>query len=223
MEQLIFFAIIILFSVIDSIARTRRKRQQAQRVPAPSDSGRPEWDWDEDEPGTYDADPSYDDAVEERDEVRPLPEYTRPYGSGSGDRPAQPKSSEGMIPQDIWEEIAGLARGRLPTQPSPAPRPPAPVRVPVERTPDRRAESVPARSAGAHRVHRAHAGYGTDPSSRAKSEQDDLDPLAVTVSADVSAARRQLRSDSVNALRRAMILQEVLAPPAALRPERWEE
>lgn len=221
MEELIFFAIIVLFSVIDSIARTRRKRQQAQQVPAPSDSGRPGWEWEEDEPSAYNAEPSYDDDVE--DEVGPLPGYARPYGSGSDDRPARPKSSEGMIPRDIWEEIAGMARGRLPTQPSPAPRPSAPSPAPVEPKPVRRVERVPARSAGAHRVHRAHLGYGTDPSSRARSEQDGLDPLAVSVSADVSAARRQLSSNSVHALRRAMILQEVLAPPAALRGDRWEE
>ena len=77
----------------------------------------------------------------------------------------------------------------------------------------------PARPVASHRVHLAHAEYGTDPSERSRSEQDGLDPLARTLSADAKAIRGQLLSNSASALRRAIILQEVLGPPKAMREE----
>ena len=77
----------------------------------------------------------------------------------------------------------------------------------------------PARPVASHRVHRAHAEYGTDPPERSRSEQDGLDPLARTLSADAKAIRGQLLSNSASALRRAIILQEVLGPPKAMREE----
>lgn len=210
MEQLIFIALIVIFSILDSVAR-KRKRQQ-ERMPQGESSGLPEWDRQGDLE-TYDAEPSYDEPVEVETVRRgpgprrePLPRWS-PKGRVERTRPT---SSEGMIPSDIWEEIAGLARDRLPA-PEPAPPPPPP---PVE------VEPVPVR---AHRVHRSHAGYGTDPSSRPRSEQDDLDPLKTRISEDARAVRRQLGSRSSSALRRAVILQEVLGPPAAMRPERFPE
>ena len=68
-------------------------------------------------------------------------------------------------------------------------------------------------------MHLAHAGYGTDPSERAPSEQDGLDPLARTLSSDARAIRVQLLSDSASALRQAIILQEVLGPPKAMQED----
>lgn len=198
MEELIFFGIIILFSIIDSIARTRKKRRQGTLPqPAPDE---PEW---EDDVSAYDSVPSYEDID------RPA-EHTQPYRSKAGRSSAGAQSSEGMIPADIWGEIAGLARGRLPEL---DPAPPPPVAI----------EPIPARPVQTHRVHLAHAHYGTDPSSRPKSEQDGLDPLAQKLSADASAVRRQLRSHSKGALRRAVILHEVLGPPAAEKADRFQE
>jgi hypothetical protein len=77
----------------------------------------------------------------------------------------------------------------------------------------------PARPRPSHRVHRAHAEFGTDPSERTRSEQDGLDPLARTLSADAKAVRGQLLSDSASALRQAIILQEVLGPPKAMQED----
>jgi len=195
MEELIFFAIIIFFSVIDSIARSRKKnRQQGGSLPAPGEPG--QWEWeekeDEEEPYSYEAEASY--------EAPP----------NAPNKPAPGKSSEGMIPGDIWEEIAGLARGRVPAPSRPAPRP-----VEIEVIPERPVET--------HRVHRAHAGFGTDPSTRARSAEDDLDPLAKSLSADAAAVRRQLSSGNAHQLRQAIVLQELLGPPAALRQGRFEE
>ena len=66
-------------------------------------------------------------------------------------------------------------------------------------------------------VHLTHASYGTDPSERPPSEQDGMDPLAETLSRDAAAVRSQLLSDNASALRQAIILREVLAPPVAMR------
>jgi len=204
MEELIFFAIIIFFSIIDSVARSRKKKRAGSPLPAP----RAPQEWEPEEP-TYDSGPSYDELEVEDSQPAPLPSYTQPYDSTGTSRGTSADSSQGMIPADIWEEIAGLAMGRTPTRR----KPPPPVEV----------EAIPARPLETHRVHLSHAGYGTDPSSRAKSAEDDLDPLAHHLGADASAVRKQLKSHSNHALRQAVILQEVLGPPAALRPERFSE
>jgi hypothetical protein len=74
-----------------------------------------------------------------------------------------------------------------------------------------------------HSVHQSHAGFGTDPSARARSEQDGLDPLERRLSADASAVHQQLRTGGRHALRQAFILHEVLGPPVAMRPDRYQE
>jgi len=230
MEQLIFIAIVVIFSILDSVARTKKKRQGRGPLPAPE--APEEWETEEDR---YDTRASRDEVQVRRapEEAKPLPEYTQPYGSTpEAERPA-PKGSEGMIPSDLWEEIAGLARGRLPDQP-PAPRPmprreapPAPKPAPRrEATPARarsEAGAVPPRPVETHRVHQAHAGFGTDPSSRARSREDGLDPLAFELGLDADAARHQLLSRDRHALRQAVILQEILGPPAALRNDPFED
>lgn len=209
MEELIFIAIIIFFSIIDSIARKKKKRQG--QMPGPTSPAPGEWEWEDEEPATYDADASYDGRYEvEEAKAEPPPRYTRPYGSSTGTSREEPRSSEGMVPADIWEEIAGLTRGKAR---EPEPPPPAPVEV----------EPIPPRPVGRHRVHRAHLEYGTDPSTRRRSEQDEIDPLRVRLSRDAAAVRRQLRSHRRHALRRAVILHEILGPPAATRPERFEQ
>jgi hypothetical protein len=213
MEELIFFAIIIIFSIIDSIARTRKKK----RAGTPDETSRlpQEWTWEEDEEAdeaevaTYDAGGSYDDRYKADEEPVGLRgEGSSQPGYGGGAR-TSPKTSEGMIPADIWQEISGLARGR---QPAPKPSPP-PVEV----------EAIPRRPVELHRVHRAHAGFGTDPSSRARSEQDVLNAPRRTLSRDALAVRQQLQSHKRSALRRAVLLQEILGPPAADRPERFPD
>lgn len=211
MEQLIFFAVIIIFSILDSVARSRKKKQQqGTGLPAPTKPGRrravPRYDTEathepkptyesertyESQP-SYDAEPSYDVAPSYDDDV--------PDEAGSG----------GLIPSDIWKEIEALATGRPPARRRP---PPPPVEL----------EAIPARPVETHRVHRAHVEYGTDPSSRARSAQDGLDPLARSLGADAAAVRKQLRSRSAHALRQAVILQEVLGPPAAMRPDPGSE
>jgi hypothetical protein len=124
-----------------------------------------------------------------------------------------------MIPADLWEEIANLARGQVPAPPAPKP---APVPVPTPAPARPRAARGPTRPAEKHRVHRSHVGFGTDPSTRPPSEQDGLDPLAGHLGVDAASARRQLLSRDRHSLRQAVILQEVLGPPAALRPDPFD-
>lgn len=212
MEQLIFFAIIIIFSIIDSVARSKKKKQQQMGTGAPAPEAPearerkravPRYDTERTHEAqrtyeaerTYEHQPSYD--ADPSSDAAPSYDDDLPDEAGS----------QAMIPADIWEEIAGLARGRVPAPTRPAPPPPAPVAPPVE----------------THRVHRAHKGYGTDPSSRAPSEQDGLDPLATQTSADALAVRAQLRRQGAHALRQAVIFHEILGPPVAIRPDRFEE
>jgi hypothetical protein len=225
MEELIFFAVIIFFSIIESIARSRKKQSGGQpQIPADWEPEEQQREWRPErsaerpaEPPretrtvTYDSSPSHDDlATREAADARQSLDASR--GSGS----------EGMIPADIWDEIAGLTRERMrqlepqPPAPLPAPLPPA--------TPSGRAawgKRTP-RVGQQHRVHLSHAGYGTDPSSRAASAHDGMDPLAQKLSADVRTVRKQLRHGR-HALRQAVILQEVLGEPASLRPEAFRD
>lgn len=272
MEELIFFAVIIFFSILESVARTRkgkaggetdgplpesREREAGQPDLQP---GRPTSRGSGDLPA-YDDDPSYDDPMaseegmsyheialerRQRREDRSLDRYKTPTGT---DRPTRetPRtsrpSSETMLPGDLLEQLEGLARGRqvererartvdLPDQSPPLPTPiertevgtghastdPVGTRGPVgstapvgSRTPVRSRSPI-----GEHFVHGSHAGYGTDPSSRARSEQDGLDPLAEYLDSDGVAVRRQLFGGRAG-LRQAFVLKEVLGPPKALR------
>jgi hypothetical protein len=238
MEELIFFGVIILFSILESIARSRKAKQSGEgedadprpdRSRLPDLSGRAEWEPERRLPQlpdlpTYDEDPSYDDGVGAGASRAPRRDAPSPMRSGGS-------AAETMLPAELLEELAELAgrvearRGGARTVRTPKTSPSLPewrdergqgrsrlpVRVPT-RSPAMSGEQRPD-----HAVHRSHRGYGTDPSERARSEQDGLDPLAVSISEDVAAVRRQLGSHSPSSLRRALILQEVLGPPAALR------
>ena len=232
MEEPIFFAVIIFFSIIESIARSRKaKRQQSggelPDLPLPPEV---EPDWRDEHVGpmrdnlpTYDEDPSYDDAVS----AGARGGATRPSaGSGSISGSSRTRteesrpSSETMLPGGLFEELAELAGQlekakarpiKLPKQSPPIPRAPRPAPVELYRGEARKVEK--------HRVHRAHAGYGTDPSDRVRSEQDGLDPLATFLSEDARAVREQLASSDPSQLRRAFILHEVFGPPISLREE----
>jgi hypothetical protein len=235
MEELIFFAVIIAFSILESISRSRKaKARGGAKLPTPE-----EWRMEadaakaRDELPTYDAEPSYDDAVRDR----PLPRYTQPHGTATAAPPPRPSTPSPPPPPtgaelaaDIWAEIAGLAGAKS--------RPPEPKKVSVPRQspplPPKPPPTVTGRRKGTvtmpsersapkeHFVHASHAGYGTDPSERKPSEQDGMDPLAERLGRDPTVIRAQLLSADAHQLRQAIILQEVLGPPAALREDRFE-
>jgi len=232
-EQLIFVGIILFFSVLEAIARRGRERRGAE-PPAPEDwpapgeprrvpevRPRPESARPTPTGGlpTYDDEPSFDERI--------LDETPRPQ--------ARPESqgSEGMVPADVWEEILALARGGGPPQaPRPAqrPAPPAPPRPPAPGprapTPRARRPTVPpskAKPAGeraepVHPVHLTHPKMGTPVKDRLTAPAA---PPSRSVSRDARAALDAISAGHAS-LRRAVLLAEVLGPPAALRGDPYE-
>jgi len=262
MEELIFFAVLIFFSIIESIARSRKQRKGGGHLPeipedVPSERGREAERAErprprpspQPRPRMSDV-PSYDDDVSF--DSRASSETERSFdevASSEEERRRRASSSESMIPADIWEEIAGIAREAKVELPAPRPKPqprlppapktqlPPPRRGPqpsrpapksAPKTPQRaRPQAVPRKPAAlegtaAHPVHLSHAGYGTDPSERARSAQD-VRQSAAPVHADASAVRDQLRGQGAHALRQALILHEVLGPPVSSKPDRFSE
>ncbi len=236
MEQLIFFGVIILFTILESSARTKRAKRRAEEQAGAEDHPPLQAEWEEQafdaRFSTYDAEPAdEDDGIP----GEPLPRYTRPYESHDESdeyAAAEQETSQGVAPpRGLFAELAGLAArleeasrqasqqsSRIPVAGG-EPPPAEPSRAVVPRP---ESGFGPAEVRPEHMVHSAHADYGTDPSERAPSEQDGLDPLARHLSADARAVREQLRSHSAHALRQAVVLQEVLGPPAALRGDRLE-
>jgi len=259
MEELIFFAVIILFSIIESISRSRKAKREGEDGPTLPDHPAPEpWEADEAEHASYDTEPSYDELETEPSRSSPTHREGGEAPAGAGSSRAPAPSSETMLPGDLLEELMGLAgrrsgrggeqrpperstrhpvpstrrhdpstrrpeRSKRPTEPSTGMEPWAGARAPTTGTgPVVRTQPRPSpeRMPAPHRVHLSHREYGTDPSERAASLEGRIDPLRERHDPDAAAVHRQLRSHSKSALRRAIILQEVLGPPVALRDER---
>lgn len=141
-----------------------------------------------------------------------------------GDKEA---SSEGMIPSDVWEEILGLARGKPPApKPESVPRAESPSELPSAEEeaprrplpergrPEPKARAIPA-SHRAGAVH--HRTAVTDVESRLGVVAS---PVQGTGREPGDGVRQELfGSGSVEELRKAIILKEVLGKPLALREE----
>jgi hypothetical protein len=193
MEALVIIAVLVLFSMLDAVAR----KQRQARLPEGEEAGPPDAPRSQPAP---DVPRSYHDEIEP--ELRP--------------RSTTMTSAEEPLPADLWEEIRRLAQGRAPTQPMPAPRPRRPA--PPPRRPKEQPRGVPAPAE--HPVHRAHANMGRPLAERRT-------PLERPAqgrhpSADVQAVREMLSAGGASALRRAVILKEVLGPPAAMRGDPYE-
>ena len=139
----LFFVLVLLFWVLETVASARRKRRAQAEFPDENESG---------ETGSGEV------------VMRPLPERSAPLPaptrSGSPTRvplpertgryerspiPAPPpvrgrpgdeESAEGMLPRDLWEELEGMVRG-------PAPLPQEVPRAPVPEAPRSRVPEVP--------------------------------------------------------------------------------
>jgi hypothetical protein len=237
MEELIFFAVIIFFSIIESIARSRKAKQgegEEQGMPLPDLPAPEPW-----EPVPSDVDIESYDEEPTHDEIATSSRTTEsPPKRATGPRRT---SAETMLPGDLLEELAGLAgrlekgrarpaphphRGTYPPLPAPTP-PPAPRhKLPAPRFPspvEKHRARLPEVMPEAHEVHLSHWDYGTDPSQRAPSRESVIDPFAERHDPDAAAVTRQLRSRSRSALRRAIILHDVLGPPMALREDRFQD
>ena len=115
-----------------------------------------------------------------------------------------------ILPADLWEEITGAMR--LP-EPEPVEETPLPEREPVRTSRKRQPDP------SVHPIHSTHPEYGTDPSERTASIQHGLGSLTDTLELRASVARDQLGLGDRKALRKAVILHEVLGPPLALREQ----
>jgi len=117
-----------------------------------------------------------------------------------------------ILPADLWAEITGAMR--LP-EPEPVEETPLPEREPVRTSRKRQPDPDPS----VHPIHSTHPEYGTDPSERTASIQHGLGSLTDTLELRASVARDQLGLGDREALRKAVILHEVLGPPLALREQ----
>ena len=115
-----------------------------------------------------------------------------------------------ILPADLWEEITGAMR--LP-EPEPVEETPLPEREPVRTSRKRQPDP------SIHPIHSTHPEYGTDPSERTASIQHGLGSLTDTLELRASVTRDQLGLGDREALRKAVILHEVLGPPLALREQ----
>jgi hypothetical protein len=201
-EQLIFIGVLVVFSILNEIAKKKKAEALAKQQGEGAGELTPEeLDW------------MFDPVVEDVADAE-----------GQGDNPGRAgatsagSGAEGVIPRNVWEEIAALASGAPLPPPAPA-EPPTPVKpvapepVRAERLPPERGPARPA-----HEVHQAHAKYGTPVSQR-------LRPLDTPEMHRVDARSREVRDTLAlleggrESLRQAVILQEVLGPPVSLRDE----
>ncbi len=245
MGELIFFGILLLVSLLESIARTRKQKRAEQG--------------EDGEEAVGGAPP------------RERPRAGRAERAEERHTPEERRSAAEMLPRELWEELAGLAGGGATTaerrpapephppaprrfpqpvpepgrfpQPAPRPRPapspepaappvprpaasreprfgkggPATPRFPVEGSRDlRRSEIYGGDLTESHPIHQAHRYYGTDPSSRPAT----ADPVAAPTSAHRDHVRSVLLGEAgPEALRRAFVLQEVLGRPVSMRGE----
>lgn len=219
MGELVFFAVIILFSILEAVAKRRKQGEAGEEGGDEGES------WT---PAPVERQPK--PKAERRPRIERGSASSSSTDRGMPQRGAgREEPSETMIPADLWEEIAGLATGQTPRR-----RPKAEPEgmhteearslepLEVERIED---DIRPARtytgarvpsSADAHPVHRSHVGYGTDPSKRAPSEQDWR--AAERGNRNAKRVRAMLRgSEGTDALKQAVILREVLGPPVSMK------
>lgn len=228
MEQLIFIGIILLFSMLEAVARKKKESGEGPAPEAPRQSlpevvlpRRPEGRAPEVRVPSYDEDPSFDDAAN--------------AGSRGGPARVRP-TSEGLIPADVWEEIQAMARGAPapvrnapPAPPAPAPRrAPAPTSARRTSRPPAPPMSLEARKGRPpavpevdvvvpeHAVHLTHAAYGKPVQDRLTGFDDTHKPRGLSVEA--VALRRVLRGGGAP-LRQAILLQEILGPPVSLKDD----
>lgn len=225
MEELIFLALLVVFSVLEAVFKKRRQAAEGEGEPegtdvtSPGEVERPADRTEEPEPM----------AVEPR-----LPSSRR-----EGPSPFEPAGSEEMVPRDLWDEIAALARGEKPgagsrsregvdLEPTPGPevgpgrRPvrvgrgePVPSTSPVRRGQVGRDEIGRGGAAGRRPPRRGRPEFGTDPSERLPVSQ----PPRPRASDELRAVRRALVEGGAAEARKAVILHEVLGKPLAYREE----
>ncbi|HSG09414.1 MAG TPA: hypothetical protein VLA36_13720 [Longimicrobiales bacterium] len=228
MEQLIFVGIILLFSMLEAVARKKRETGETgaelpqAKLPERTAEARPPRPPQRTLP-SYDQDPSFDDMAD----------------AGSQGAARRPASSEGLIPVEVWEEIQAIARGdKAPARsapPRPRPKAPSPPDREAARVPTRaprpatapmstvarktRAEPEPEVAGGTapeHAVHLTHPKFGKPVHDRLTGFDDAS--RARGLSAEAKAVRSVLRGGGAG-LRQAVLLEDILGPPVSLKDD----
>lgn len=216
MNELIFFAVIILFTIIEAIAKARKKRAGGGEEAGAEVSDRERLARRSD-PREREDEPSETmipaDVWEEiaglgrgRREVEPEPEPSElapapPPTPSPKPEPAPPPVPYGTAGRRAPAPYEG-PRGGSPGPKRRTPSTPSPTRIPVP--------------AETHRMHRLHSELGTDPSERTPSAQDWRPE--VRDDRNAKRVRALLRgSEGTDALKQAVILREVLGPPVSMR------
>jgi hypothetical protein len=120
-------------------------------------------------------------------------------------------ASEDIIVPELWEEIRKLARTKA-----------GAARTERAESVERLERAVATPAAPVHPVHRTHPKMGRPLSERLTPLAEPADEAARRrPSPEVAEARRML-GQGASALRRAVILDEVLGPPAAMRGDPYE-
>ena len=138
-------------------------------------------------------------AAKKKKQQRQEAERHRAQGqSGLPEMEEPADSSEDLTPHEIWEEIAELAGGRLSAEPTPEPTP----------TP-----AVPEKSPGPDRSRKLAAQLGKHATPAPELQ------LGVAEGEGVGRLEWLFGGKDPEALRKAVLLREVLGPPLALREE----
>lgn len=253
-----FVLLVVAFWVLEAVLSARRKRQSGLPLPGEVDV-----------PGEVGEAPAraegpqelpgrevWQDGRDHREDYRTLPQRPtgRPmtYGERHGESVPQAaakagEKASGMVPRDLWEELAALARGERPRAPDSAPAP-----VPVEgragtgdpiqggRTVEEVAAArrrdgydLPTRRRETAAPETRREIVGSDAAMAARVRHTPAlrlsTPAEETGTGTAGGSRKQrgiLRSlaggVTSRELRRAVILHEVLGPPVALRGSEWE-
>ncbi len=231
MDDYLFILVFLAIAVVQGIGQKRRKdakkRNQPMGAPTGPSTGLPQR-------ASQRASQQSSQRPSQRHSTQPRPEpEDLPVPSGA----AEAGGSEGLIPSDVWQEILGLARGTTQTpesRPAPtdagrghqeqpstieathgvedftpeSPSPEPPVRDRQPRPSSREFIRQPSPAA----LKRKEAAASSAGATRT--------PALGERGREGQGARAQLfGSGSVEELRKAIILQEVLGPPLALRDE----
>jgi len=206
-SQILFLLFIIAFAILSGIGK---KRQQAerQRQQPPTDEGEDGAPTRSRERAQAAERETAEAARRERVRTSPWERPEAPARKRAEDAPRARRteqSSEELIPGDIWEEILGVARGGKPP-PKPAGQP-LPSRTPPP--PEAREEEEPPRKATRPEPVPKWAPRPAAPAP--------LQPVLPTPRPPRRIREELFAAKSPRALRKAVVLREVLGPPAALK------
>lgn len=243
-SEILFLLIFFVFAVLQSIGQKRKQAgRQGGQPPAGEEEGSATSQGLETSQGRERAQAASRERSEavrgERAEAerRERVQVTPQRGSGAPPRTKGPeRTSEGLIPGDIWEEILGLARGEAapPTAPGerpPSSPPPPPAREEAEpRWPAKPRGEGPARRPAPQRAEGrtrwTPVSVAAEPSVPPRALEEMVPrrvrPAPVPSEQPDSRPGKSVRAGlfgdgSARDLQKAVVLKEVLGPPVALR------